>query len=242
MLKAILFDLDGTITDSAPIIMESLDKTMREVRGVVRPIEDYQVFVGPPLQQTMRTLGVPEDEIDMMVTEYRTRYARRMLATPLFDGIEDVLRTLCEAGIGLAVATSKKQSVALTVADHLGITKYFVAICGANEDESRGKKHEMVEDAIFALERGGFLDQAARVEPREHVDPMAGSAELLDDDRPFRTDVVMVGDRIFDINGATVHGLNTVLVTWGAAPDEERAMAWKVVETMDDLTKTLLAS
>ena len=101
-----------------------------------------------------------------------------------------------------------------SIVEHLDVSRHFLAVCGADEVGGRVAKHEMVEDALAVLAERG-------------IDPASA---------------VMVGDRKYDVDGAAVHGLPTVLVEWGAAPAEEYALAWRTVRTVDQLAELLIGA
>jgi len=186
--RPVLFDMDGTLTDSLAIITACFDRTMREEAGVVHEPAFYRRFIGPPLHDSFAELGVADPA--RFVAEYRRRYAETMLDTPLFPGVRELLERLDAAGVPMVVATSKKEEAARAIVEHLDVSRHFLAVCGADEVGGRVAKHEMVEDALAVLAERG-------------IDPASA---------------VMVGDRKYDVDGAAVHGLPTVLVEWGAAP------------------------
>jgi len=184
---AVLFDLDGTITDSGPVITASIAETLRAFGYPARDQEDLLAMVGPPIQEGFRDhIGVPEHQVDAVVADYRDRYNDRMLQAPLYPGIADIVRDLHAREIPLAVATSKRQSLARVIIQHAGLMPYFHTVRGASEDESRATKPEIIEDALTDLRAAGADLQRA----------------------------VMVGDRHYDVDGGKEHGLATVLVRW----------------------------
>lgn len=245
-LRAILFDLDGTVTDSGPIIRQTLNSTMISLAKIDNGEATYRKYVGPPLRDTFADLGVASDEIDIYVAEYRRRYDEILDQTTAFPGITEVLESLRAAGFGLAVATSKKEFVAKAVCDSIGLTPYFDVICGASEDEARAEKHHVVEDALQALYERGFLHEPSRVTHPDDSSVHSGVADhewttvgrgVHGDDA--RDDVLMVGDRIFDIEGAAVHGIRTILVGWGDTPDGEAELAWDTASTPSELLRMI---
>mgnify|MGYP000008847028 FL=1 len=208
-LRPALFDVDGTLVDSMDAVAETFDRIMREEAGIVHPREYYRRFVGPPLPESFAELGV---DPGYFVGAYRRLYSARELELGLFDGIEAMLERLHEAGVPMAIATSKRTEAAVALVERLGIARRFVAVCGADESRGRTAKHWIVGDALEALEAAG-------------VDA---------------SNAVMVGDRKYDVDGAAAHGLPTVLVRWGAAPEEEYALAWRTAETPDQLADLLI--
>ena len=209
-LRPALFDVDGTLVDSMDAVAETFDRIMREEAGIVRPREYYRRFVGPPLSESFAELGVAPG---YFVGAYRRRYSAKELELSLFDGIEAMLERLHEAGMPMAIATSKRTEAAVALLERLGVARRFVAVCGADESRGRTAKRWIVGDALEALEAAG-------------VDV---------------SNAVMVGDRKYDVHGAAAHGLPTVLVRWGAAPEEEYALAWRTAETPGQLADLLIA-
>ncbi len=209
-LRPALFDVDGTLVDSMDAVAETFDQIMREEAGIVRPREYYRRFVGPPLSESFAELGV---DPGYFVGAYRRRYSAKELELSLFDGIEAMLERLHEAGVPMAIATSKRTEAAVALLERLGVARRFVAVCGADESRGRTAKRWIVGDALEALEAAG-------------VDV---------------SNAVMVGDRKYDVHGAAAHGLPTVLVRWGAAPEEEYALAWRTAETPGQLADLLIA-
>jgi phosphoglycolate phosphatase len=183
--STVLFDLDGTIVDSASEIMDSLAHMFTEM-GVPVPDED-----------TLRSY---------------VHYDEHLLRSPVFPGVEGVLQRLHTAGVPIALATSKPESMAREVLEHNGLTKYFAEIAGASDDETRSTKADVVAEALRRLQARG-------------VDT---------------TDAVMVGDRGYDILGASAHGVPTVLVEWGYGSPEEAGDALAVVHSADQLRGLLL--
>lgn len=226
----VLFDLDGTITNSAPVIVECLAETMREEYGLTHEPPFYRIFVGPPLPESFATLGVPEHDIARMIAVYRARYREGASSSPLFPGIRETLHKLHDAGVRLYVATSKKESVARSLLAEHGIADLFTCICGASDDETRSKKAEIVWDAL-EYDRAHFTPERP-AEPEDYREPDATTQ--------WREDVVLIGDRIYDIRGAAANRVRTILGEWGEPPADELALAWATVATPEDLVPILL--
>ena len=156
MPKAILFDLDGTLTDSGEGIINCASLALRHYGIPVPDRETMRVFVGPPLRDTFFKFGVPEDKLDEAVEIYRSRY----LTVGKFEnfpypGIEDLLKKLKEAGNKLYVATSKPETTSVEILEHFGLAKHFDMICGATMDTSRNSKAKVI---------AYLLDQCGRAE------------------------------------------------------------------------------
>ena len=160
-MKVILFDLDGTLTDSGEGIMNCA-KLALEYYGIqVADEQALRVFVGPPLQKTFLEFGVPKVEVDNAIRIYRERYIPigKFENTP-YPGIKDLLGKLQNAGHKLYVATSKPEETALEILEHFGMSQYFEIICGASFDASRNSKDKVIE---YLLERIGTKVDAVMV-------------------------------------------------------------------------------
>lgn len=145
MPKSILFDLDGTLTDSGEGIMNCAQLALEHF-GIHIPDRDtLRVFVGPPLHDTFRKFGVPEDQVDEAIRIYRSRYVPigKFENTP-YPGIRELLEKLCAQGHRLYVATSKPEDMSVEILEHFDLAKYFDHICGASLDRSRSSKDAVI--------------------------------------------------------------------------------------------------
>ena len=145
MGKAILFDLDGTLTDSGEGIMNCA-KLALTAYGIPIPEEKVlRTIVGPPLDDSLIRLGIPADQVDTAVAIFRKRYSSvgKYENFP-YPGIQDLLKTLQSQGHLLYVATSKPEVMALDIMDHFGLAPYFEKICGASLDRSRSSKEAVI--------------------------------------------------------------------------------------------------
>lgn len=161
MQNAIFFDLDGTLTDSGPGIMNCAQLALDHFGIPVASREDLRVFVGPPLRQTFARFGVPPEKIDEAIQVFRGRYVPigKFENTP-YPGIQELLRDLKAAGYALYVATSKPQVTAIEVLEHFHLAQYFQVICGASLDEGRETKEDVI---TYLLSQIGSPDQVVMV-------------------------------------------------------------------------------
>ena len=182
--KSILFDLDGTLTDSGEGIMNCATEAFRQLGLEVPTRQQLRIFVGPPLTESFARFGVPEDKIWDAIGIFRSRYdtVGKYENSP-YPGIHEALKHLQDQGFHLYVATSKIEDKATEILEHFHLAPYFEKICGASYDSSRSSK-----DRVIAC----LLEQI-------------GGAE----------DAVMVGDTVYDVEGAAVHGIPTIGVAWG---------------------------
>ncbi|MBE6981946.1 MAG: HAD family hydrolase [Ruminococcaceae bacterium] len=142
----ILFDLDGTLTDSGEGIINCAVLALEHFSLPVPDRAAMRVFVGPPLRDTFIRFGVPEDRVEEAITVYRSRYTTvgKFENFP-YPGIPEMLEALHKAGHRLFIATSKPEHMAVEIAEKFGIAKYFEAICGATLDGSRDAKEKVIE-------------------------------------------------------------------------------------------------
>ena len=189
----ILFDLDGTLTDSAPGITNSVAVALRHF-GIEADPSELTGFIGPPLDESFQNFyGFDAEKSIEAVREYRAYFADKGWAeNSVYDGIEDLLKELKAAGKKLLVATSKPEIFAVRILEHFGLSVYFDCICGAPmtaSEKNSGRKADVIRDA---LRRG-----------------------------EVRGSVVMVGDRRHDVHGAHEVGLPVVGVLFGYGDREE---------------------
>ena len=206
---AVLFDLDGTIVDSAPGITSSLAHTLEAMGEPVPTPAELLAWVGPPIMDSFRDLGgFSLEESHRALEIYRQKYiVEGVFDAKVYPGVEHVLRAISEARIPLSLATSKPETPATLVLEHYGLAHYFDELTGASDDEKRSKKADVITEALRRL--------------------AANDADLS------RT--IMIGDRIHDIEGAAANGIPTIYVTWGYGSPAEVAGAIAVVDTPEQL-------
>lgn len=159
--KAVLFDLDGTLTDSGEGIMNCVQLTLNHFGIPVERRDDLRVFVGPPLRETFPKFGIPEAEVEHAIEVYRSRYNTvGIFENEPYPGVRELLQTLKEQGFRLFVATSKPEVSALRVLDRFELSQYFEEIAGATWDGSRDSKEAVI---AYLLEKIGDVDQAVMV-------------------------------------------------------------------------------
>ena len=141
MRKTVLFDLDGTLTDSGEGIINCAALALRHFGLPVPSREEMRVFVGPPLHETFQRFGVPADRTDEAIRVYRSRYIPTgMFENAPYPGVKELLETLKNEGHTLYVATSKPEEMSVTILERFGLAPYFDRICGASTDTSRSTK------------------------------------------------------------------------------------------------------
>ena len=217
----VLFDLDGTLTDSGIGVGNGVQYALRQMGFEEAAPELLRRYLGPPLWTSFKDFaGMDTEQTAEAVKLYREYYNETgAYENAVFDGIPELLVQLKDAGARLAVATSKVDHSAHAIANHFDLAKYFDVIAGSDEDGSqRGTKALVIAHALAQLEASVGEFTAA--------------------------DVVMIGDREHDVFGAAGHGIAAIGVTWGyAEPGElEAAGAIKIVETVADLGRALMAA
>lgn len=208
----ILFDLDGTLTDSGPGIMNGFEYSLGKM-GVEYPGRDYlKQFVGPPLGDSFeKTLGFSPEDAAKGIAFYREYYAEKgVYENDVYPGIPELLEKLKASGKKLIVATTKAELMANVVMDHFGLRKYFDLMVASNNTDRKNK----IDVLSFAIENGGVDTKKA----------------------------VMVGDRFYDITGAAHFGMTSVgvLYGYGSRQELEEAGATYIAETVGDLKDILL--
>lgn len=192
----ILFDLDGTIMDSAPGITATLAYTFKTMGLPIPSPAELVAYVGPPILDSFRDrAGFTTEQAQQALDIYRPQYLKSgVFDATVYPGVGEVLRHIHESGVPLSLATSKPEEPAKLILEHYDLLKYFDVITGASEDEVRSAKADVVAEALKRLTAFG--------------------ADLS---RP-----VMVGDRSHDVHGAAEHNVPTIFVRWGyGSPAEE---------------------
>ena len=187
MYETILFDLDGTLTDSGLGITRAVQYALGQMGYDVPPRESLFSFIGPPLHKSFRRhCGIGEEEAVEMGRQFRVYYNEMggILENEVYPGIRELLSDLKQAGKRLMVATSKPQAAAELVMHHFGLDEFVPEIIGGTDDPRRNTKGKVI---AWALREYG-------------VDPSTA---------------VMVGDREQDIQGAAENGIPAIGITWG---------------------------
>jgi phosphoglycolate phosphatase len=150
--QLVIFDLDGTLTDSAQGIVASFRHALGSIGAAVPDGDLVGMIVGPPMHHTLQDMGLGE-HADAAIAAYREDYlARGWAMNRPFDGIPSLLADLRSAGVRLAVATSKAEPTAQRILAHFGLDGHFEVIAGASVDGLRATKSEVVKHALAQLE------------------------------------------------------------------------------------------
>lgn len=220
MFKYILFDLDGTLTDPKIGITRSVQYALRAL-GIEEPsLDRLEPFIGPPLADSFQEFyNLNEQQIVMAIAKYRERFAQQgIYENEIYPGISEMLAELKRKGKILAVASSKPTPFVERILDYFDIRKYFDFVIGSNMDGTRSRKEEVIEETLRQM-------VPAEMTPAAKKDA-----------------VVMVGDRKFDIEGANVHGITSVWVSfgYGSEAELEQAGADFTVNCVESLSVVLM--
>ncbi len=210
--KNIIFDLDGTVTDSKPGIVKGVQYALH-CYGVDEPdLDKLTSFVGPPLYKSfMNYLGCSEDEAKEVVDCYREYYAETGLyENALYDGIEALLYKLKEKGYRLLIASSKPRIYVKRILSYFRVMRYFDIVEGSELDSKRTDKAELLSYVLAKW-------------------------DLKADE------CVMVGDRKHDILGAKANGMDSIAVGYGYGSEDELSKAGPTYffSTIEELEKQL---
>lgn len=209
----LLFDLDGTLTDPSVGITNSVMYALRHM-GVEPPERrTLYKFIGPPLMDSFaQEYGFSQEEARQAISWYREYFQDRgIFENAPYPGIADVLHALRGTGKRLLVATSKPGIFARRILERFGLIDAFEFVAGANLDETRTRKHEVI---AYALETCGICEKDS---------------------------AVMIGDREHDVLGARREGLDCIGVLYGFGSREELlgAGAIALAETVWDVARLL---
>ena len=212
--QTIIFDLDGTLTDSQTGIINSLAYAFKQM-GLPMPVQSQlKKFIGPPLSQSFQDFcGLNDIETQKTISYYRQYFADKgWKENQLLPGARELLAKLKQAGKTLLVASSKPEVFVKQILDHFEIDSYFTVIAGASLDDSRSEKSAVIAHAL----------KTAKIEELKGC--------------------VMVGDRKHDVEGAKVQGLPTIglLLGFGSRQELEESGAIAIAENFQDLEKILL--
>lgn len=190
--KYILFDLDGTLTDPKEGITKSFQYALRHF-GIEEDLVNLEKFIGPPLHDSFRDdYNFSEEEVEEAVTKFREYFSQNgIFENKIFSGVKEVLEYLHSNNKRILLATSKPTIFAEKILKHFEIDKYFEYIGGSNLDGSRSEKNEVINHVL----------EVCKVSSME--------------------DVIMIGDRKYDVIGAKKIGVDSIGVLYGYGDLEE---------------------
>ena len=192
--KYLLFDLDGTIVDSGSGVLTSVKYALERCDRDIPDNAVLRKFIGPPLDYSFENfIGMDKSESANAVAFYREYYKEKgIFDCIVYDGIRELLKDAKESGYVTIVATSKPEVFAKRIIDHFGLADLFDLVVGASFDDSRKNKDQVIAYALDCIK----------------ADDIA-------------SEVIMIGDRLHDIEGAHVHSMKCIAVLYGYGSEEE---------------------
>lgn len=211
----ILFDLDGTLTESGEGIIKSVQHALRSFSIEETDTQKLRRFVGPPLTDSFQKYyGLSAEDAEKAVAVYRERFAvKGIFENALYPGVLEMLKALKEKGLVLAVSSSKPEKFVNQVLEYFHIDAFFDIVVGSTLDGGRKDKASVIRETIVRLK----------------ADP---ETERL----------IMVGDTEHDVKGAEEVGIPCIAVTYGYGDAESIRQAGpvKIAESVEELTSILL--
>lgn len=213
MYNTILFDLDGTLTDSSPGIINSILYSLNKLGIHESDTDKLRKFLGPPLVDSFKEYyNFSQEKAETAVEYYREYFSTKgLLENAVYNGVTELLEKLKELGKTLIVATSKPEPFTNRILEHFDLMKYFDFVAGSNMDNTRCKKAEVISYALASC----------------------NIKEL--------SDAVMIGDREHDIIGANKVGIDSIGVLYGYGDYDElhTAGATHIAENAEDILKII---
>nr|WP_307810574.1 HAD hydrolase-like protein [Tomitella biformata] len=208
----VLFDLDGTLTDSAAGVVAGFQHALAAVGAPLPDGDLTSLLVGPPMVDSFARQGLDAVQIEDGLAHYSEYYdATGWAENSVYPGVAEMLDALAGQGLRLAVTTSKNELRAVRILEHFGLAHHFEFIAGASDDGARRAKSDVIARALAKLD----------------ADP----ADVL----------LLAGDREHDVSGGKDHGVPTAFVSWGyGAAGESQGAAW-VVDSPAALGEVILA-
>jgi phosphoglycolate phosphatase len=192
-MSAVLFDLDGTLTDPREGITRCIAHALERLGVESPPLDQLTFAIGPPLRASFARLLATEDReaVELAVSHYRERFSDvGLFENALYDGVVETLATLADRGTPLLVATSKPGVYARRIVEHFGLGRHFIEVHGCELDGTREDKRDLI----------------AHIIPHHGLDA---------------TRAAMIGDRGVDMRAGRHHGMQAVGALWGYGTREE---------------------
>ena len=211
MKEYLLFDLDGTLTDPGEGITKCVQYALESFGIIEEDLQKLECFIGPPLKQSfMEYYNMSSEDAELAIEKYRERFQDTgIFENKMYNGIPELLGEMRSKGKRLAVASSKPLVFVEKILEHFKISQYFDVVVGSELDGTRVEKVDVIREAL----------------------------RLLFEDRAIEYDkVCMIGDRIFDVEGARAIPIESVGVTYGYGGMDElkNAKADYIVRTVDE--------
>lgn len=211
----VLFDFDGTVTDTGEGILKSLQYSFSAMGHEVPDLSELKKFIGPPIHYSYTTFyGISEEDVGDYIKKYRERYREKgIYECYVYEGMRETIEALRNKGVKIGIASSKPVSLIYDVMNHLGITELFDAVTGVTVDDSNHSGKTFL--VLDCMEKLGAADKSR---------------------------VLMVGDRKFDLDGASGAGVDSCAVLFGYGSKEEflKHNATYIIEKAEDLLDIVL--
>ena len=213
MYKNIMFDLDGTVTDSGRAITSSVEYALEQFGITNQPKDKLETFIGPSLYDSFeREYGFTGDDCDKAVSLYRYIYEKeRMYDVDIYEGIPELLQELKDRNLTALLVTSKPLKFSKMIMEKIGLSDLFKAIIAPELSDHSSDKKRLIERAI-----------------NEHG--------------LNRDECIMIGDTEYDIAGAVGAGIDSIAVTYGYGRTEglKSAGATYLADSVKDISDILL--
>ena len=214
MWRTVFFDLDGTLTDSGEGIMRCVQYALDREFGIKADSKDLRSFVGPPLrEQFIRFANLTPEQADRAIERYRERYrAVGIYESSVYPGIPEMLAELRQAGLRIALVSTKPTEYCREILRRVGITQYFHYVIGNDKNIPVAGKRDAIEKAVRII----------------------GNVN--------RNEIVMVGDRRYDVIGAKQCGVGSMGVSYGYGSRGELEYEWPdcIVDNPTELRNVLI--
>lgn len=212
--KYIFLDLDGTVTESAEGIINSVAYALEKLGKPVEDKSTLRCFIGPPLTVSFHEFfGFDDETAALGVKYYREYYPEKgIFENRLYDGIAEMLEKLSKTDKKIILATSKPEPFAVRILEHYGIAQYFDLIAGSSFDGTRNDKTDVLKYAIEQLQIEDI------------------------------SEAIMIGDRKHDVIGARDVDMKCayVLFGYGTREEAEQYRADSIIENVKSLEAFLL--
>lgn len=216
--KYLLFDLDGTITDSEEGICKCVQYALKKQNIIVDDLSKLRPFIGPPLKDSfMEIYGMDEEAAAKGIVDYRERFSETgIFENKLYEGIDTLLYDLNQAGYILLIASSKPKEYVERILEHFEIRPCFHIVIGATMDEKLSKKEDIIKEALKKLSKY----------------------------KAKKSEMLMIGDRCFDVKGAKACDIDSLGVTYGFGSESElnEAGATYIVKSVAELRDFLVGT
>ncbi|MCR5468546.1 MAG: HAD-IA family hydrolase [Lachnospiraceae bacterium] len=213
MYKNIMFDLDGTLTDSGRAITSSVEYALEQFGITDQPREKLETFIGPSLFDSFkREYDMSDEDCEKAVSLYRSIYeAERMYDVDIYEGIPELLKTLKQQDFKVLLITSKPLKFAKKILERIGLADFFDYMVGPDLNDHSSDKKRLIEKAVYEY-------------------------------KLVKNDCIMIGDTKYDIAGAVDAGVDSIGVTYGYGSTDEMkaASATYMVDSVGEISKILI--